>query len=57
MLAIAKSREDLYSKEEQNFNTDGTTVIISNTNLHYFCLVANTVLSHLSKWFVLTSWP
>jgi hypothetical protein len=57
MLAIAKSRKDLYSKEEQNFNTDGTTVIVCNTNLHYFCLVANTVLSHLSKWFVLTSWP
>jgi hypothetical protein len=30
---------------------DDTSVIISNTNFDDFCTLANSVLSHMSKWF------
>jgi hypothetical protein len=30
---------------------DDTTIIISNKNLHDFCILSNRVLSLMSKWF------
>jgi len=35
---------------------DNTSVIIYSKNNHDFSTVSHTVLSHMSKWFTLTSW-